>query len=180
MTRYTMPAILLHWLMALLIIATFLLGLQMTGMPGISPTKLKYFNWHKWMGVGVLLLATLRLLWRLGHAAPAYPASMPAWQQRAAHSLHHLLYLLFFAVPLAGYFYSLAAGYPIVWFGVIPLPVLMEPDPDLKGLFLEAHKVLAWLMMLVVVAHIGAAIKHRIVDKDGIFERMLPFGKDTH
>ncbi len=140
-----------------------------------SPTKLKFVNWHKWLGVTVLLFAAIRLLWRLKNPAPAYPASMPAWQQRAAHGLHHLLYLLFFAVPLSGYFYSLAAGYPIVYLGVIPLPVLIEPNKELKGLFHEGHEILAWIMALVVIAHIAAAIKHKLVDKDGIMERMLPF-----
>ena len=101
MHRYTNTAILLHWLMALLIVAAFLLGLTMVDIPGLTPTKLKYFSWHKWLGITVLALACLRLLWRLTHSAPAYPASMPAWQHKAAAALHGVLYLSIFAVPLA-------------------------------------------------------------------------------
>ena len=71
MRRYTLTAIALHWLMAILIIAAFLLGLTMVDIPGLTPTKLKYFSWHKWLGVTVFGLACLRLLWALGHPAPA-------------------------------------------------------------------------------------------------------------
>ena len=123
MTRYTKTAMALHWLMAILIIAAFLLGITMTDIPGITPTKLKYYSWHKWLGVTVLLLAFIRLAWRFTHTAPPYPTSMPAWQQKAAHGMHHLLYILFFASPITGYFYSLAAGVPVVYLGIIPLPV---------------------------------------------------------
>src|SRR3954467_1605091 len=112
MQRYTRTAMFFHWTIALLIVAGFTLGLVMTDIPGITPTKLKYFSWHKWIGVTVLALACLRLLWRLRHAAPAYPASMPGWQVQAAHGLHALLYVLIFAVPVSGYFYTLAAGIP--------------------------------------------------------------------
>src|SRR6185312_2245939 len=115
MQRYTRTAVVLHWLIALLIICAFTLGLVMTDIPGITPTKLKYFSWHKWLGVTVLGLACLRLLWRLTHRAPPYPDSMPSWQQKAANVLHGLLYVLIFAVPLSGYFYTLSAGVPVVY-----------------------------------------------------------------
>lgn len=175
MHRYTIPAIVLHWLIALLIVATFTLGLVMTDMPGITPTKLKYFNWHKWAGVTVLLLATLRLLWRLLRHPPAYADDMPAWQRGAAHGLHWLLYILMFAVPLSGYFYSLASGYPIVWFGVVELPVLMGPDPALKGVLKDVHYWLNMLLAGLVGLHVAAAFKHLFVDRDGVMARMLPF-----
>jgi cytochrome b561 len=175
MHRYTIPAIVLHWLIALLIVATFTLGLVMTDIPGITPTKLKYFNWHKWAGVTVLLLATLRLLWRLLRHPPAYADEMPAWQRGAAHGLHWLLYILMFAVPLSGYFYSLASGYPIVWFGVLELPVLMGPDPALKGVLKDVHYWLNMLLAGLVGLHVAAAFKHLLVDRDGVMGRMLPF-----
>ncbi|KFI06144.1 cytochrome b [Massilia sp. BSC265] len=174
MQRYTFPAIALHWLIALLIIGTFTLGLVMTDIPGITPTKLKYFNWHKWAGVTVLLLAALRLLWRLFRHPPAYADEMPAWQRGAAHGLHWLLYLLMFAVPLSGYFYSLATGYPIVWFGVIELPVLIGPDPALKVVLKDVHYWLNMLLAALVGLHVAAAFKHLLVDRDGVMARMLP------
>jgi len=175
MQRYSLPAIVLHWLIAILIVGTFTLGLVMTDIPGLTPTKLRYFSWHKWAGVTVLGLATLRLLWRLRSRPPAYPGSMPRWQGRAAHALHGLLYLLMFAVPLSGYFYSLAAGVPVVYFGLFPLPVLIDADPALKPVLGALHYWLNMGLAALVALHVLAALKHVMVDRDGIMQRMLPF-----
>lgn len=139
MQRYTLTAILLHWLIAILIIGAFVLGLVMTDIPGFSPTKLKYYSWHKWAGVTVLGLAAVRLLWKLMNPAPAYPVSMKRWEKTAAHHLHLVLYVLMFAVPISGYFYTLSAGVPVVYFGVLPLPVFMAPNPELKPLLKGVH-----------------------------------------
>jgi cytochrome b561 len=175
MQRYTTTAIALHWLVALLIVGAFTLGLVMTDIPGLTPTKLKYFAWHKWAGVTILALAALRLLWRLNNRAPAYPAAMPRWQQSAAHGLHHLLYLLIFAVPLSGYFYSLAAGVPVVYFGLFKLPVLIEANAALKPVLKAVHYWLNMSMAGAVGLHVAAALKHLVVDRDGVMQRMLPF-----
>ena len=174
MQRYTNTAILFHWLIALLIIGAFTMGLVMTDMPGITPTKLKYYSWHKWTGVTILTLATLRLLWRLAHPAPPYPGSMTPLQTRAANALHSLLYVLMFAVPLSGYFYSLASGIPVVWFGLIKLPVLIDASPALKPVFKALHFWLNMLLATLVAGHVGAALKHQFMDRDGLLKRMLP------
>lgn len=174
MSRYTSTAILLHWAMAMLIVAAFALGVTMVDIPGITPTKLKYFSWHKWLGVTVLALACLRLLWRLTHAAPAYPGQMPEWQQKAARAMHALLYLLVFAVPLSGYFYSLAAGVQVVYLGVVPLPVLIEPNPEWKAILQQVHYALNVLLLSLFVLHVLAALKHQLIDRDRVFRRMLP------
>ena len=174
MPRYTTPAIVLHWLIALLIIGAFTMGLVMTDIPGITPTKLKYYSWHKWAGVTILALAMLRLLWRLAHKAPAYPASLPQWQQSAAHHLHVLLYVLMFAVPLSGYLYTLSAGVPVVYFGVFPLPLLIAPNPELKPVLKLVHFWLNMGLAGLVGVHIAAALKHAFVDRDGVMQRMLP------
>jgi cytochrome b561 len=172
--RYTKTAIALHWLIALLIIGAFTLGLVMTNIPGFSMTKLKYFAWHKWAGVTVLLLAALRLLWRLFHRPPALPDGMPAWQRGAAHGLHHLLYVLMFAVPVSGYFYTLAAGFPVVYFNLFQLPVLIERNLELAETLKAVHYWLTMSMAALVVLHVAAALKHAIVDRDGTMRRMLP------
>jgi cytochrome b561 len=174
MSRYTPMAIVLHWLIALLIIATFTLGLVMTDIPGLSPSKLKYFSWHKWAGVTVLGLAALRLLWRLFRHPPAYADEIPAWQRGAANGLHWLLYVLMFAVPLSGYFYSLAAGVPVRLYGVLELPVLIAADPALKTVLKDVHYWLNSLLALLVGLHVTAAFKHLLVDRDGVMARMLP------
>ncbi|HWX00861.1 cytochrome b [Collimonas sp.] len=174
MQRYSLPAIVLHWLVAILIVAAFTLGLTMVDIPGLTPTKLKYFSWHKWLGVTVFGLACLRLLWRKAKGAPPYPASMQPWQQLAAHGLHVLLYVLIFAVPLSGYFYSLAAGVPVTYLGIWPMPVLIAANPDLKPVLKLVHYTLNMIMLGAVSLHVLAALKHHFIDRDGVLKRMLP------
>src|SRR5579863_3935649 len=102
---YTRTAVALHWLIALLIVCGFALGRVMTDIPGFTPTKLKYFSWHKWIGVTAFVLAIVRVLWRATHRAPALDSATPQWQKAAAHLVHGVLYLLMLAIPLSGYFY---------------------------------------------------------------------------
>lgn len=173
-SRYTGMAITLHWLIAIAILANLALGLVMVDIPGVTPTKLRYFNWHKWAGVSILVLVTLRALWRLTHRPPALPLSMSSWQLLAAKLSHGALYVLMFAIPLSGYFYSLAAGYPVVYLGLIKLPVLIGADPELKTLLKDVHEILNWTLLALLVAHIGAAIKHHLIDRDDVLRRMLP------
>ena len=171
-TRYHPISMLLHWLLALAIVGAFAMGLYMSDLP-ISPTRLKLYNWHKWAGVTILALSALRLLWRLSHRPPA-DLPMPAWQARAAHAVHLLLYASFFAVPLSGWAYSSAAGFPIVWLGVLPLPDFVPVSKPLAHQLKELHEALAWGLALLVLAHLGAALKHHFIDKDGLMQRMLP------
>ncbi len=170
--RYTPVAIALHWLLALMIFGSLGLGTLMADM-SFSPLRLKLYNWHKWAGVTILVLSALRLLWRLTHRPPAEPP-MPAWQARAARLAHAGLYLLSFAVPLAGWAYSSAAGFPIVWFGVLPLPDFVPADRELAEAVKPLHKSLAWALTALIVAHVAAALKHHFVDRDGLLLRMLP------
>ena len=170
--RYTGVAIGLHWLLALMIFVAFGVGLYMADLP-LTPSRVRLFNYHKWAGVTILALSALRLAWRLTHRPPAdLPA--PAWQQQAAHGTHLALYALFFAVPLVGWAYSSAAGYPIVWFGVLQLPDFVPKDKALAELIKPWHETLAWTLMALVALHIAAAIKHQLIDKDGLLERMRP------
>lgn len=174
MQGYTRTAIWLHWLIAALIVAGFSLGVTMVDIPGLTPTKLKYFSWHKWLGVTIFGLACLRVLWRLTHSAPPYLDSMPAWQKTMASATHTLLYVLILSIPLSGYFYSLAAGVPVVYLGVLPLPVFIGPDPELKSLLKQVHYVLNMTLLVAVVLHAGAALKHHFIDRDDVLRRMLP------
>jgi cytochrome b561 len=171
-TRYSAVAIAFHWLLAVAIVASFSVGLYMHELP-ISPQRLKLYNWHKWAGICILALSALRLLWRLTHRPPA-DVPMPAWQQRAAHGTHVLLYLLFFAVPLAGWAYSSATGFPIVVFGLIPLPDFLPVDKALAEALKPLHAYLAFALAALVVMHVAAAVKHQLIDRDGLIARMWP------
>lgn len=170
--RYTLTAIGLHWLMALLIFGTFCIGFYMADLP-FSPRRLQLYNWHKWAGATILALAALRLLWRLTHRPPAEPP-MPAWQHRAAQATHGLLYLLFFAVPLVGWAYSSSAGFPIVVFGVLPLPDFVPVDKAFAEAIKPWHGWLAYALAALVVLHVLGAVKHQLIDRDGLIGRMMP------
>jgi len=169
---YTKTAVALHWLIAVLIIGAFALGWIMTDM-AVSPLKLRMFNWHKWVGVSVLLLAIVRSVWRLTHPAPPF-LPMPAWQKFAAHALHFALYVLMFLQPLSGWIYSNAAGYPIVYLGLIPLPTLVAKDKALADVMMERHELIGWILLACIVLHVLAGLKHQFVDRDGTLRRMLP------
>ena len=171
---YTHTAIALHWLIAIALAGTFALGLYMHELP-LSPQKLKFYSWHKWAGVTIFLFVILRLVWRLGHRPPALPILMPAWQRLAAEATHVLLYVLMFAVPLSGWLMSSAKGFQTVWFGVLPLPDLLDKDKELGDLLQQVHMILNFSMAGLVLAHLGAALKHHILDRDDILSRMLPF-----
>lgn len=176
-SRYTPLAIVLHWLLGFAIVGMFVVGLYMTDLP-FSPQRLKLYNWHKWAGVTVLTLSLVRLLWRFTHRPPALPArivqAMPSWQTRIHHATHGLLYVLFFAVPLMGWAYSSAAGFPIVWFGQIALPDLLPVNKELAELIKPLHKLLALALVGLAGLHVGAALKHHFIDQDGLLSRMLP------
>ncbi|WP_313950229.1 cytochrome b [Accumulibacter sp.] len=172
-TRYTHPAIALHWLMAVLLIGLFGLGLYMSDLP-LSPDKLKLYSWHKWAGVTAFLLVLLRLGWRIGHRPPPLPMAMPAWQKTASHGAHHLLYLLMFAIPLSGWLMSSAKGFQTVYFGVLPLPDLLAKDKELGELLETVHWTLNYALAALVVAHVAAALKHHLRDRDDVLSRILP------
>lgn len=170
--RYTRTAIALHWLLALALLGLLAMGTYMTSLP-FSPARLKLYNWHKWAGILVLALSVARLAWRLTHRPPA-GAPMPGWQRQAARAAHAALYLLFFAVPLAGWTYSSAAGFPVVLFGLWPLPDLVAADRALAETLKAVHGALAWSLLAVIVLHVAGALKHQLIDRDGLLLRMLP------
>ncbi len=175
-TSYTRTAISLHWLVALAIVTTFGVGLYMHELP-LSPAKLKIYSWHKWTGVTIFLLVALRLIWRLTHRPPAPPANMPAWQHVAAEAAHWLLYALMIAIPLSGWLMSSAKGFQTVYFGVLPLPDLLAKNKELGETLTTVHQALNFTMAGLVLAHVGAALKHHFIDRDDVLARMLPFIK---
>jgi cytochrome b561 len=176
-THYTATAKALHWAMAVLIFAMLGLGFYMTSL-ALSPTKLQLYAWHKWAGVTVFVLVALRLAWRITHRPPALPAHMAAIERLAAQAGHLLLYVLMFAIPLTGWLMSSAKGFQTVWFGVLPLPDLLAKDKALGDLLQTVHLSLNVLLIVVLLGHIGASLKHHFFDKDDVLTRMLPGRKD--
>jgi cytochrome b561 len=172
-TRYTPVAKALHWLMALLLFGLLALGFTMTDLP-LSPRKLQLYSWHKWAGVTVFLLVLVRLAWRATHRPPPLPDHMPKVMQFAAHGGHGLLYGLMIAIPLSGWLMSSAKGFQTVWFGVLPIPDLVNKNQELGNLLQTVHLSLNLLFVAVIVGHIGAALKHHFIDRDDVLTRMLP------
>lgn len=172
--RYTQTAKTLHWLMAVLILGLLTLGFYMQDLP-LSPQKLQLYSWYKWAGVTVFLLVLFRLAWRATHQPPALPDHLPKLLQFAAHAAHALLYLLMIAIPLSGWLMSSAKGFQTVWFGVLPIPDLLGKNQALGNLLQTVHLSLNLLLIAVLIAHIGAALKHHFIDRDDVLTRMLPF-----
>lgn len=191
--KYSRPVIILHWLTALFIVVMFGLGWYMTGLPqkapkvtsldlfnlgiytmqfpeAISP-RTYYFNLHKSLGVTLLLILAVRILIRLRYGVPAFPSSMKSWEIKFAEITHKLLYILMIAVPLAGIATTLYSKYGIKWFGLTLLTGV--DNPGLREIYQETHEIVGWILLVAIVLHVAAALKHKIVDKDQVMNRML-------
>ncbi|HXN09775.1 MAG TPA: cytochrome b, partial [Steroidobacteraceae bacterium] len=142
----------------------------------VSPRKLRWYSYHKWIGITVLGLVLLRALWRALHAPPP-DEPMPRWQRLAAHLTHGLLYLLMFVTPVVGWLYSSASGFPVVYLKLWRLPDLVPKDPALAKVLVGAHGLLAFTLMLVVLLHAAAALKHHYFDRDATLRRMLSWSR---
>lgn len=167
--RYTLPAILLHWAMAILIGWLLWLGWTMTDLPKGAERSAAY-SLHKSLGLLALLLVVVRLAWRARHAPP--PALAQGWEARLAHLTHQALYGLLLLAPLAGYLASSFTPYALKFFG-IEIAKLGWPDESLNGAFKLVHQVAVWSIGGVVALHLAGALKHALL-RDGTLTRMLP------
>ena len=173
-TRWGAMARLLHWGMLALLIGIIPVGFFMSDLP-LGPQKMKLYALHKSVGITLLALATLRLAWRATEHRPQ-PAPMPAWQERVAAITQVLMYALLFAIPLAGWLYNSAAGFPLQWFGLVHLPALTAADPALKIVAKSTHEAGVWTLMVLMGLHAAGALKHHFMDRDNTLRAMLPFG----
>ncbi len=173
--NYTSVAKVLHWAVAALIISQYVLA-QMAQAAGENErlqAQLLLLANHKSVGMSILILALLRLLWRLKHRPPALPESTPRWQRRSAMFAHWLLYGLIFMLPLSGWMLSSASAYSVSWFGLFQWPDLVAANPNLKEQLVNLHHLLAKLLFIVALVHIVAAFKHQFLNHDGVLVRML-------
>ncbi|MFZ0869241.1 MAG: cytochrome b [Rhodanobacter sp.] len=170
---YTKVAIAMHWLIALLIFLNVGVGIYMGTFPKSAPGHDAVLFYHASIGSLIFMLAVFRLIWRSTHKPPALPASITSWQQTAAHTLHWVLYSLMLLVPLTGYMHRMAGGHQVSFFGLGYLPVLIGKDEQLRLLTDTLHVCLVWVLCILVIGHIGAALKHRLIDRDSVIQRML-------
>lgn len=180
-TRYTTVAITLHWLIAGLVVTIATLGLVMVNVKLAPIWQFRLYQWHKSIGITILLLAVVRLAWRLGHPAPPLPAEMPRIERQAASTAHWALYGLMLGLPLVGWALVSASPYniPTVLYGVIPwphLPVLpsLPNKAAVEGVLKLVHAYGAFILIGLVVLHAAAALRHHLVLRDDILSRMIP------
>ena len=171
--RYGWGLVGLHWLTLILIVAACGLAWWLDTLP-LSPTKLKLYAWHKWMGLLVLALLPVRIALRCCDPLPRESELAP-WEARLSAVVHGLLYACLLAAPLLGWLHSSAAGFPVVLFGVLPLPDLLGKDADLAALLKVGHEVAVYFMVSLVAIHALGALYHRHVQHDGVFQRMAPW-----
>lgn len=178
--RYGVVAIVLHWLTAAAVIGLYAAGQIMTDMkPSLAQFEL--YQWHKSLGITVLVLTVLRLVWRLVNPVPALPPGMPAWQRRAARASHWAFYALLLATPLAGWAMVSASSLniPTLLYGLVELPHIPQiagaaDKQALEALFKTAHALLANAMAALFLVHAGAAVYHHFRLRDAVLLRMLP------
>jgi cytochrome b561 len=168
--RFTLVARLLHWSMALLILAMLFIGVGMVST--VAPSYHSLLAIHKPLGMLILVLAAVRLINRVLYPPPPLPSDLPAWQKSLARASHGLLYCLMFALPLVGWSMLSAAGYPIVLFGSVQLPAILPHNVALFAVLRSAHSVLAGLLFATFVAHLGAALFHALIRRDGVLQSM--------
>ncbi len=162
-----------HWIVAALILVQAVIGLTMVGM-ATTPAKVRMFALHKSIGLTVLALVLLRIAWRAFDRRPRDPDDTPRWQHVAARATHTALYLLILAIPLSGWWFNSAANAPLVWFGLVKVPGLTGGyDPAIKNVALLAHQTLFWILVALLVLHVGAALWHHFRRHDDVLRRML-------
>ncbi len=160
---------LLHWLMAVLILAMLVIGIAMVSSLGHYRGLVAI---HRPLGILILILAAIRLINRQFNPPPALPRAMPKLLQAAAQASHWVLYGLMFALPLVGWAMLSAAGNPIVLAGAWHLPPILAQNVALYAVLRPAHTVLAFCFFAVILTHLAAALLHALIFRDGVFASM--------
>src|SRR3984957_12229072 len=168
--RFTVLQRLLHWVMAICILAMLFIGVGMVST--VMPKYLGLVSIHKPLGIAILVLGVIRLLVRLRYGAPALPADLPEPMKLAALLSHYAFYLLMIGMPLIGWGMLSAAAYPVVLFGGVHLPAILPQSASLHALLWNAHFYLAFLFFALILMHLAAGLFHALIRRDGVFDAM--------
>lgn len=171
--RWGSISMLLHWTIVALIGWMAWRGLTMVDMPP-TPAKINAYALHKSIGLTLLALMAVRLAWRLFAGTPKPVPGTPAWQERIASATHWAMYALLAAIPLSGWVFNSASGYPLQWFKLFNLPALAGRSEGLADTAIAVHEVGFWLLLVLVLVHAGAAFHHHLFRGDDTLRRMLP------
>ena len=172
--RYDRVAIALHWLVALGVFVMIGLGWYMTDIPKGTPNRAFFFNLHKSIGVTVGLVVLLRLVWRWNHTPPPLPPGTRTWVVSASRLSHGLLYALLLLMPVVGFTASNFSKYGVTYFGLFKIGPVFAENKALYDVFQGIHHTASEVLVVVICIHVAAALKHLLIDKDGVFFRMLP------
>jgi cytochrome b561 len=167
------PAKLLHWAIALLVLIQIGSGWAAVKWP-LSPTKIDLYVWHKSIGMLILALMAVRVAWRLVNVTPALPAGTTAAERFAARASHLVMVLLLIAMPVTGWVINSAANIPFRIFWIFPLAPIVTPDKAVADTAARLHFALFVALSVLLVVHIGAALMHHLVKRDNVLARMLP------
>jgi cytochrome b561 len=159
----------LHWTMAVLVLAMLFIGIAMVASLADYHRLVAI---HRPLGILILVLVAIRLVNRLINPPPPLPSGMPLLLKLAAHGSHIVLYALMFALPLVGWGMLSAGGYPVVLAGSLHLPAILPHSDGLYAVLRPLHTVLAFLLFATFLAHLGAALMHALIFKDGVFASM--------
>lgn len=173
-TPYRPLARALHWIVALLVLALIPVGVTMTQQGLDRSLQDTLFTFHKHAGLLVLVLVAWRLAYRAIHPAPPLPASMPRWQKGAAHVSHALLYVLLIVMAVSGYVRVAAGGFPIEALDALGMPKLAPRSDTIAETAKTIHGIVRYALVAFIIVHVGAALHHGLVRRDGIFSRMWP------
>ncbi len=174
-SHYTRFSQWLHWLVAGLILLQYILIelAELAEQAGLTVKQLGVIANHKSVGITVLLLACIRLAYRLRVPPPNLPPSMPTWQKKISTLTHTLLYALLFALPVSGWLMSSASAYTVSYFNLFALPDLIGSSEENANLLKDLHEWMADGLAILALLHIAAALKHHWLDKDQVLSRML-------
>ncbi|MDB5764291.1 MAG: putative cytochrome [Herminiimonas sp.] len=168
--HYGGPAIFLHWVLAVLIAGLVGLGWYMMSIER-EPNSGWYFDLHKSFGLLVFALVVLRVLWRLNHKPAELPASLPKWQVKVSSITHWLLYACMILMPVTGFLGASYSKSGVVFFG-LHVPAWLVPARDMAKQFFSIHSAIVWVLVALVVLHAAAGLKHLLIDKNDVFQRM--------
>ena len=174
--KFSPVAIFLHWAIAGCIVLSVAFGL-ISGYADTAEVTRATLEIHQSLGVTIFLLALVRVGWRMTHAAPKLPDAMPRSQKIAAAITHGTLYLILFVMPVTGYVGLAARGRPITIFGLFDLPNVVGRSLKTSAAYQNVHDNLQYVLYALLLLHVGAALYHQFVVKDGMLARMWPTNK---
>ncbi|MGP1628664.1 MAG: cytochrome b [Giesbergeria sp.] len=170
--RYTLSAIILHWLHAVLVIALLVIGWTMTDLPK-GPLRTAPYALHKSLGLCALTLVLIRLAWRNFHVPPAGAPQLQPWERKVSVVVHRALYLDLVVTPAAGLLSASFTKHQMKFFGLVLPSVGWPENTTLNAIFNNLHKGAVWILLFLLCLHVLGAIHHGL-RRDGVVSRMLP------